>query len=57
MTNYVCVCACVICTVCSKAQLIGFVYDHFIYKLVKMVVFIVQAKAKLFVTRYVIVGL
>ena len=39
------------CTVCSEAQLIGFAYNCFIYKLVKMVFFIVQTKAKLHLTK------
>ena len=36
---------------CLKHQVIGFVRNRFVYKLIGMVVYIVQTKAKLLITR------
>ena len=44
MTNHVHIYACKIVQL-LKVKIIGFVYNCFIYKLVEMVVFIVQTKA------------
>ena len=51
LTNHVCIMRMHNSTVSSKVQLISFVYYRFIYKLVEMVIFIVQTKAKLFLTK------
>ena len=36
---------------CLKHQVVGFVHNHFIYKLIRLVVYIVQTKAKLLITK------
>ena len=36
---------------CLKHEVVGFVYNRFIYKLIRMVVYIVQTKAELLITK------
>ena len=36
---------------CLKHQVVGFVHNCFIYKLIRMVVYIVQTKAEMLITK------